>query len=121
MSESPHPPLIEKYAFGSMRISGRTYYADLTISEGEIARWWRGESHLLQSADIDAIVALKPAVLVVGTGNSGNMQVSPEATSLCEEAGVELVVERTGRAAERYNELVRRGTRTVAAAFHLTC
>jgi hypothetical protein len=104
-----------------MRVGGRTYYADLTILGGEIARWWRGESHLVQSADIDAIVALKPSVLVVGTGFNGNMEISAEVKDLCREAGVELVIERTAPAVERYNELVRTGARTVAAAFHLTC
>jgi len=121
MSDSERMPIIEKYAFGSMRVGGRTYYADLAISGGEVARWWRDESHLVRSTDIDAVLALKPAVLVIGTGRSGGMQVSDEAKKLCEEIGVELIIERTERAIERYNALALEGKRPVAAAFHLTC
>jgi len=121
MNESEHMPIIEKYAFGSMRLGGRTYYADLTISGGEVARWWREESHLLQPTDIDAILALKPNVLIIGTGRSGGMRVSDEAKRLCEEIGVELIIEHTARAIERYNAIVLEGNRSVAAAFHLTC
>ncbi|MGD1047378.1 MAG: MTH938/NDUFAF3 family protein [Candidatus Krumholzibacteriaceae bacterium] len=113
--------LIEKYAFGSMRLGDRTYYNDLTISAGEVARWWRESSHLVQSADIDVTLAVKPDVLVIGTGYSGGMSVSDEAKRLCADGGVELVVERTARAVERYNALVLEGIRSVAAAFHLTC
>jgi hypothetical protein len=121
MDPPAHMPTIEKYSFGSMRLGGRTYYEDLAVSAGEIARWWREESHLVQSADIDVILALKPDVLVVGTGHSGRMRVSEEATKLCAEAGVELVVEQTARAVERYNAIVTEGKRSVAAVFHLTC
>jgi hypothetical protein len=49
------------------------------------------------------------------------MSVSEEAKNLCADNGVELVVERTGRAVERYNAIVLEGIRSVAAAFHLTC
>jgi len=121
MSSSERMPLVEKYGFGSMRIGGRAYYADLSVSGGAIARWWREESHLVQPADIDSILALKPDVLVIGTGQSGRVQVSDEAKRLCEEAGVELIAERTARAVESYNAIVHEGNRSVAAAFHLTC
>jgi hypothetical protein len=121
MNEPEHAVVIEKYSFGSMRIEGRTYYNDLAISENRIARWWREESHLVRPADIDVILALKPAVLVIGTGYGGGMQVSDEVRKLCEDAGVELIVELTARALERYNALATEGKRPVAAAFHLTC
>ena len=113
--------LIEKYAFGSMRLGDRTYYSDLAISAGEVARWWRDSSHLVLSADIDVILAVKPDVLVIGTGYSGGMSVSDEAKRLCADNGVELVVERTARAVERYNAILLEGIQSVAAAFHLTC
>jgi hypothetical protein len=113
--------LIEKYSFGSMRLGDRTYYNDLAVSTGEVARWWRESSHLVQSADIDVILAVRPDVLVIGTGYSGGMSVSDEAKRLCEDNGVELVVERTARAVELYNEIVLEGIKSVAAAFHLTC
>lgn len=121
MSPPERMPIVEKHAFGSMRIGGRTYYSDLSVSAGAVARWWRDESHLVRPVDIDSILATKPAVLVIGTGRSGRMEISDEAKRLCEEAGVELVAERTERAVEIYNTIALEGTRSVAAAFHLTC
>lgn len=121
MNEPHHVPLIEKYSFGSMRVDGRTYYADLAISGGGVVRWWREESHLVRSADIDVILALKPAVLIIGTGYSGGMHVSDEVKTRCEEARVELIIERTAQAVERYNTAALEGKRQAAAAFHLTC
>jgi hypothetical protein len=121
MNASERMPIIEKHGFGSMRIGGRTYYSDISISAGAIARWWREESHLVRPADIDSILATKPAVLVIGTGRNGRMEISDEARKLCGEAGVELAADRTERAIEIYNAIVLEGARSVAAAFHLTC
>ena len=114
-------PLIEKYAFGSMRVGGRTYYSDIFIVAGAITEWWREESHLVQPPDIVTIIEKKPTVLVLGTGYSGGMQVSKETTKLCEERGIELIVGLTAIALESYNKIVLEGKKTVAAAFHLTC
>lgn len=114
-------PLIEKYAFGSMRVGGRTYYSDIFITAGTITEWWREESHLVQPPDIVTILKEKPAVLVLGTGYSGGMQVSTETTKLCEERGIELIVGLTAIALDIYNKIVLEGKKTVVAAFHLTC
>jgi hypothetical protein len=114
-------PLIEKYAFGSMRVGGRTYYSDIFITAGTITEWWREESHLVQPPDIVTIIEQKPAVLVLGTGYSGGMQVSTETTKLCEERGIELIVGLTAISLDIYNKIVLEGKKTVVAAFHLTC
>jgi hypothetical protein len=114
-------PAIEKYAFGSMRVGGKTYYSDIVVTSNAVTQWWREESHLVQAADIAAILEEKPAVIVLGTGYSGGMQVSTEAARLCEEKGVELIVGRTAVVLDQYNKIVLEGKKAVAAAFHLTC
>jgi hypothetical protein len=121
MKAQSRMPLIEKYAFGSMRVGGHTYYSDIVITAEGIKEWWREESHLVQSLDITTIVEEKPAALVVGTGYSGGMQISKEAAALCQERGIELIVGRTANALDVYNKIVLEGKKTIAAAFHLTC
>ncbi len=121
MSDSGRMPLIEKYAFGSMRVGGRTYYSDIIVTAEAISEWWREESHLVQPADVASIMENAPSVLVIGTGYSGGMRVSNEVVKLCEEKGVELVSEVTMIALDVYNKILLKGEKTAAAAFHLTC
>jgi hypothetical protein len=121
MKPKSRMPLIEKYAFGSMRVGGHTFYSDIVIIAEAITEWWREESHLVQPPDIVTILEEKPGVLVLGTGYSGGMRVSDEVTKLCEEKGIELIVGRTAIALDSYNKIVFEGKKTVAGAFHLTC
>jgi hypothetical protein len=114
-------PLIEKYAFGSMRVGGRTYYTDIVITADAITEWWREEGHLVQPSDLVTILEKKPAVLVLGTGYSGGMQVSKETSELCRKQGVELIVGRTAMTLDIYNRIAGEGKRALVAAFHLTC
>ena len=121
MNAHTRMPLIEKYAFGSMRVGGHTYYTDIVITADAITEWWRAEGHLVQPSDIDTILEKKPAVLVLGTGYSGGMQVARRTTELCRERGVELIVGRTAITLDIYNRIAVEGKKALAAAFHLTC
>ena len=57
---------------------------------------------------------------MVGTGAYGAMKVPQETRRALDEAGIEVVIEETGGAVERYNALSAE-SRRVAGAFHLTC
>jgi len=112
---------IDSYTFGSMVVDGKAYTADLILlPEGVRGDWWRRKGHSLSVADLQDVFAAKPEVLVVGTGAYGVMKVPGATRQALEEAGVEVVVEATGAAVERYNALLAEGRRVVGA-FHLTC
>ena len=112
---------IDEYQFGRMVVDGKAYRKDLILlPDGVRAEWWREEGHSLSRTDLEDVFEAKPEVLVVGTGAQGVMGVPPEARRLLEEAGIRVIIERTGAAVGRYNALAAGGTR-VAGAFHLTC
>ena len=113
--------MINDYRFGQMKIDGREHRRDLKIIKGRVkANWWRKEDHRLAREDIDDILSAYPDILVVGTGESGNMRVEESLRSALKEQGIEVTAERTGEAVKTFNRLESEG-RDVAGAFHLTC
>jgi hypothetical protein len=115
-------PRIEAYSFGSMTIDGRGYRSDLIIHpDGAIEEdWWRERGHNLTMHDIEKVLRDRPQVLIIGTGASGMMRISPGLHDECSQRGVTLEAYGTADAADRYNALAKAGT-SVAAGFHLTC
>lgn len=113
--------MIDDYQLGSMTIAGKRYLNDLKILEGRVIdRWWRQESHTVEAADIDDILAQKPDMLVVGMGKPGRMQTSDSLRAFLADARIELIEGPTAEAVKTFNRLHRSG-KNVAAAFHLTC
>ena len=112
---------IDSYTFGSMAVDGKAYAADLVLlPDGVRGDWWREAGHSLGVGALQDVLAAKPEVLVVGTGAYGAMKVPQETRRALDEAGIEVVIEETGAAVERYNALFAEGRRA-AGAFHLTC
>jgi uncharacterized protein YprB with RNaseH-like and TPR domain len=113
-------PHIQSYSFGKITIDGQEYTADLIILPGKVRpNWWRKEGHNLQADDLQEVIEAQPAVLVIGTGNVGMMQVPPETLDYLAAHGIGVEVAPTAAACQRYNELAE--SEQVAAALHLTC
>ena len=112
---------INGYKFGSIVIDGETYTDDVIIlPSGVEPGWWREEGHSLCMNDLEEVITSHPAVLVIGTGASGNMKVPDEVLDKLKEKNIEPVTARTGKAVDIFNEKAGEG-RNVAGAFHLTC
>jgi hypothetical protein len=115
-----HTMKIDHYSFGKIIISGKTYTSDVIVYPDSVdSSWWRKEGHYLQPADLDKAVSAKPDLLIVGTGYSGVMEVPEETILFIKSKGIEVLVERTEKAVERY-AIMSKGRRVVAA-LHLTC
>ncbi len=112
--------MIDSYEFGRIVVDGKSYTSDLIIFPDRVDdTWWRKQGHNLCVEDIEAAMQSDPEVLVVGTGVDGLMQV-PEATAeYVRSRGTDLVVARSDRACELYNEASKRSR--AVAALHLTC
>ncbi len=111
---------IEQYDFGLIVIDGKRYTSDVIIYPDRVDfSWWRKEGHLLHIDDLKEALTEKPETIVVGTGQSGLMQVSSEVNKYFESKGIELIIDKTKNACEIYNRLS--GSKKAIAALHLTC
>jgi len=108
-----------KYHFGRIEVDGVPYEQDLEILLQEVRAWRRKEGHRVYSEDLAGVLAEGPQVLIVGTGYTGLLRVTPMAERLVRDRGIELDVLRTGEAVDAYNELAPR--KRVCALLHLTC
>jgi hypothetical protein len=98
----------------------RRYSGDVIIYPDRVdGPWWREKGHSLALADLREVLQALPEALVIGQGSYGRMEVPLETRRRLQAAGIEVIVEPTGRACEMYNRL--RAKRRVVAALHLTC
>lgn len=115
--------MIENYDFGFMVINGKRYTSDLIVFPDKVLDgWWRKEGHKIYVEDLKEVWRRVPIpeVLVVGTGYSGLVKISPEVENILKERGIKLIAQPTGEAYKAFNELSKAG-RHVVGAFHLTC
>ncbi len=112
--------VIESYKFGEVIIDGKRYTGDLIIFPDRILdNWWRKEGHKIHIEDIKEIISQRPVVLIVGTGDSGLVNIPSETKKYLESQGIRLIAEPTSKACQIYNQL--KGSQKVIAALHLTC
>ncbi len=113
--------LVNSYSFGNITIDGKKYNRDVILLPDEVwDGWWRQEGHSLSVADLERVLAVRPEVLIVGTGYFGLMRVPDATRAEVERRGIELHVVPTRQAWQIYNRLSASGRR-VAAALHLSC
>jgi hypothetical protein len=113
--------MVNRYEFGLMAINGKEYRHDIAVFwDGSVENWLREISHDVGVNDIELAISKNPEIIVVGTGADGVINVSSEATKAIIEKGLNLVIDKTGRAASVFNENAAEGKRVVGL-FHLTC
>jgi hypothetical protein len=112
--------MIESYSFGLMVIDGQKYTSDLIIFPDRIqSSWWRITGHRLCLQDLESVIKEEPEVLTIGTGFTGLMKVEEEVKNYAQEKGIILIIEKTKKATQKFNELA--PTKKTIGAFHLTC
>jgi hypothetical protein len=111
---------IDDYSFGRIVIDGKAYTSDVIVYPDRVdPSWWRKEGHLLQKVDLSDVIGAGPQIVVIGSGNWGVMRVPDGTVAFLESKGIRVVVEKTAKAVEVFNEESKKG-KTVGA-FHLTC
>ena len=112
--------MIDSYDFGEIVIDGKRYTSDVIIYPDRVKdQWWRDEGHQLRTDDVREVLAAKPDVIVVGTGEPGIMRVLPETERLINSKGIELIIQTTKEACQTYNRLS--SSQKVIGLLHLTC
>lgn len=121
------PNIVEKYHFGTITVEGKSYNHDVEIrwfplsGEGhlEVLSWQREKSHIMDIVDVARSVADSPQIIIVGTGAVGMARVTEDAQKFIKEKGIELVIDKTGRAVDSFNKI--QNDKKVIGLFHLTC
>jgi hypothetical protein len=120
--------MIEEYKFGSLTIDGRIYDYDLEVRwNGEILKWWRKESHIIDIDDVQAALGQNPDIIIIGTGESGMAKVTDGLKHELKTKGIQLIVDFTEQATKTFNIINEDSAeeegeqRKVIGFFHLTC
>lgn len=114
---------IDRFSFGSIRIDGETYDADVVIDRGEVrarkkkpSKPYRAEyGHTPLS--VAEKIPWKCTRLVIGTGAQGALPVMPAVLEEAERRGIEVTMVRT----EKAIQLLRDADRDTNAVLHITC
>jgi len=119
--------MITEYKFGSITIERQTYRHDVEVWwTGEVLAWPRPESHKISAKDIQRAIEQNPETIVIGTGQSGIAQVTPEAQKEVELKGIKLIIDATEEAIKTFNYLLSQAEENeeelkIIGLFHLTC
>jgi len=112
--------MIEEYRFGLITVFGRTYHYDVEVRwTGEVLKWWRNESHLIELTDLERCLKQNPETIVIGTGESGMAKVESEVEDFLSQRKIKLFIAKTGEAVRIFNDLGKEIKKI--GLFHLTC
>lgn len=110
--------LIKEYRFGRIIIEHKTYHEDVILLDKiVIPNWWRKKGHSLTKEDLNQVLDYKPELLIIGTGNSGLMNIPPDLTK---DLNFSVISLPTPEAVKKYNQEIKKNKK-IAGAFHLTC
>jgi hypothetical protein len=116
---------IDHTAFGEITIDGKTYDHDVIIRlSGEIAKRKKklskrlyGTSHIVSKNEAKFVFEKGCRQLILGSGQDGNVQLSPEANAFFAKKNCEVTIKPTPEAIRAFNEA--RGKKI--GLFHVTC
>jgi len=116
---------IDGTEFGSITIDKVLYPHDVLIRQSgdiekrkkKLSKELYGTSHVMSLAEAEFIYQKGSRLLIIGTGQSGNLHLSPEAAEFFTSHDCRVVTEPTPRAIVRFNET--QGPKI--ALFHVTC
>jgi len=89
-------------------------------SDGRVERAETQTRHLISQNEFVQLARGNPDVIVIGLGQSSQMQISPDVVSSADAAGIQLVGKSTPAAIQQFNQFIQQN-KTVAAYMHVTC
>ena len=119
LTQSDGQNLITGYGAGYIEINRKRYeHSLIVLPDSLIADWHAKDFESLSTEHFDQLVALKPEVVLLGTGDKHRF-IHPKLTKSLTEAGISLECMDTAAACRTYNILMAEG-RHVAAAITLS-
>ncbi|MFQ6049424.1 MAG: MTH938/NDUFAF3 family protein [Candidatus Paceibacterales bacterium] len=120
--------MIEEYKFGSITINGKTYNHDVEVRwVGDVLKWWRRESHVIDVGDVKRAVEQGPDTIVIGTGEMGMAKITQECQNFITQKSIKLIIDKTEEAVKTFNIILEESKKEegkqekVIGLFHLTC
>jgi hypothetical protein len=116
---------IERTTFGTITIDGKTYEHDVIIRlSGEVARQkkklskkYYGTSHVLSKEEAKFVFENGCEQLILGSGQMGNVHLSPEAEAYFSKKGCAVLLQPTPKAIHAFNS----SHAKKIGLFHVTC
>jgi len=112
--------MIDEHKFGSFVVGGKSYLGDIKIIDEKVHYWLDRKKHTISYEDMNKILESEPDLIVIGSGNSGYLEMPAEVRDSILGRRIELFIDVNINAVKKYNEAVSKG-RKVAALFHATC
>jgi len=118
-------PKIEDTWFGSITVEGKRYEHDIIIRlsgkvrkrNKQLSKAVYGTSHTLSLAEITELHRNKAERIIIGTGQEGQVTLSPEAAAFLQKKGCKADLHPTAEAIKRWNK----ADGKVLGLFHVTC
>ena len=116
---------IDRSEFGSITIDGKTYDHDVMIGlSGEVSKRKKklskqqyGTSHVVSKAEAKCVFEKGCDLIIIGSGQEGNVRLSPEAEDYFAKKGCEVLLQPTPEAIRSFN----RSEKRRIALMHVTC
>jgi len=116
---------IDRSEFGSITINGKTYDHDVTIGlSGEVGKRKKklskqeyGTSHIVSKDEAKSVFAKGCDQIIIGSGQEGNVRLSPEAEDYFAKKGCEVLLQPTQQAIRSFNQ----SAKHKIALMHVTC
>jgi hypothetical protein len=116
---------IERSEFGSITIDGKTYDHDVTIGlsgrvrkrKKKLSKRQYGTSHVLSKEEAKTVFEKGCDLIVIGSGQEGNVRLSPEAETYFAKKGCKVLLQPTQEAIQSFN----RSAKRKIALMHVTC
>jgi len=116
---------INSTEFGSITINGTNYAHDalvrlsgeVTKRKKKLSKKYYGTSHIISRDEAEFIYEKGCKTLVLGTGQYGNVTLSPEAAEFFEHHHCRVILQPTPEAIETYNK----SQDKTIGLFHVTC
>ena len=112
--------MIDDYKFGSFVINGKEFLGDIKILGNRVKQWDDRVKHKASFSDMKELLESNPEVIVVGTGNSGYLELDREVKDLILAKRIILYVSQNKEAVRQFNRAYGQNKK-VAAIFHSTC
>ncbi len=113
--------VIKATGFGWIETSAGRFDTDILVYPDERIeeryRYSVMDSHTIEVAEVNRVLAENKAVLVIGSGQSGWAKLSKQAVEFLQENGIEFYIAPTPKAFAIYNQL----PAPKAGIFHITC